>query len=413
MFVGVGPSRVRDLFSQARANAPSIIFIDEIDAVGRSRSRSGAANDERENTLNQLLVEMDGFNSSAGVVVMAGTNRPDVLDKALKRPGRFDRTIYIDHPDLKGRKAIFLVHLKNLKLVDPIEDVSKRLATLTPGFSGADIANVCNEGALIAARFEKKAVDMKDFEAAIERVIAGLEKKNRVLSQEEKKVVAYHEAGHATVGWFMEHSNPLLKVSIIPRGSGALGYAQYQPKDQYLYTKEQLLDHMCTTLGGRIAEKITFGKISTGARDDLEKVTKLAYSQIAKYGMNERVGLVSFKNTEDRDRFTINKPYSQQTAKMIDEEARKLVNQAFDIAEKLLIEKRDILEKVARLLFEKEVLSREDLVNLIGKRPFDELVTYDDLVKDAQKIKEETTTPKDETPKEQTNEPPAPTLSPA
>jgi len=340
------------------------------------------------------------------VVVLAGTNRPDVLDKALRRPGRFDRTVYIDNPDLKGRKSIFLVHLKNLKLADPMEDVSKRLATLTPGCSGADIANICNEGALIAARLDKKLVELKDFEAAIERVIAGLEKKNRILSQEEKVVVAYHEAGHATVGWFMEHSNPLLKVSIVPRGSGALGYAQYHPKDQYLYTKEQLMDQMCLILGGRIAEKLKFGKISTGARDDLEKVTKLAYSQISQYGMNGEVGLVSFRNDEDRERYAVHKPYSQQTARLIDVEAKKLVSQAFDIAEKLLIEKKEVWEKVAQLLLEKEVLTREDMIQLIGKRPFDETVTFDDIVKDSEKTKEGIQPP-------QTSEPPAPTLNPA
>jgi AFG3 family protein len=378
MFVGVGPSRVRDLFAQAREHAPCIVFIDEIDAVGRARSRGAFHNDERENTLNQLLVEMDGFSSTTGVVVLAGTNRPDVLDKALLRPGRFDRQIYIDRPDIKGRRDIFKVHLKPLKMNDPLEDVAKRLAALTPGFSGADIANVCNEGALIAARHQKKFVELCDFEAAIERVIAGLEKKNRILSAEEKKTVAYHEAGHATVGWYLQHADPLLKVSIIPRGVAALGYAQYQPKDQYLYTKEQLMDRMCMTLGGRIAESLVFGKISTGAQDDLEKVTKLAYSQVTLYGMNERIGTVSFPQPKD-DEITVDKPYSQATAKMIDEEVRRLVSGAYEATELLLREKRDGLEKVARVLLEKEVLLREDLVNLLGARPWPEYTTFDEL----------------------------------
>lgn len=381
MFVGVGPSRVRDLFAQARENAPCIIFIDEIDAVGRARSRGAFHNDERENTLNQLLVEMDGFSTTAGVVVLAGTNRADVLDKALLRPGRFDRQIYIDKPDIKGRRDIFRVHLKPLKLADPVEDVSRRLATLTPGFAGADIANVCNEGALIAARKSKKTVDLGDLEAAIERVIAGLEKKNRILSPEEKKIVAYHEAGHATVGWFMEHSDPLLKVSIIPRGSAALGYAQYQPRDQYLYTREQLMDRMCLMLGGRIAESIIFGKISTGAQDDLEKVTKLAYSQVTQFGMNDRVGLLSFP-TPREDQISVNKPYSQYTHQIIDEEVRKLVNAAYQTTETLLRDKREGLEAVAKVLLDKEVLSREDLALVLGKRPFEEQVTFEQLTQE-------------------------------
>jgi len=283
--------------------------------------------------------------------------------------------------------------------------VAKRLATLTPGFSGADLANVCNEGALIAARYDKKLVDLKDLESAIERVSVGLEKKNRILSQQEKKTVAYHEAGHAVVGWFMKHRKPLVKLSIIPRGSGALGYALYQPQDHYLYTKEELFDDMCTTLGGRIAEKIVFGKISTGARDDLEKVTKLAYAQICKYGMNENVGLVSFDDENEKGKFTVTKPYSQRTAKLIDDEARKLVNQAFEIAETLLNEKREALEKVATRLFDKEVLTREDLIELIGNRPDGELVTFDDLVKDSMKTKIDVSP--------DASAPAAPTLSPA
>jgi len=371
MFVGVGPSRVRDLFNDARENTPCIIFIDEIDAVGRARAKGSYANDERENTLNQLLVEMDGFKSEEGVVVLAGTNRPDILDPALLRPGRFDRKIYIDNPDIKGRNDIFKVHLKGLKLAEPIEYYSKKLATLTPGFSGADIANVCNEGALIAARHNKNYIVLQDFEAAIERIIGGLERKNRILSKEEKRTVAYHEAGHAVAGWFLQHVDPLLKVSIVPRGIAALGYAQYLPRDQYLYSKEQLLDRMCMTLGGRIAEILIFGKISTGARDDLEKVTKLAYSQITQFGMNAKLGNVAYPRPKDGE-IAFEKPYSQATAKLIDDEVKALVLMAFERTKKLLTDKRDAIEKVASLLLEREVIKREDLRNLLGPRPFGE-----------------------------------------
>lgn len=381
MFAGVGPARVRDLFTQARASAPCIIFIDEIDAVGRARSKNGFHNDERENTLNQLLVEMDGFDTGTGVVVLAGTNRPDVLDKALLRPGRFDRQIGIDKPDIKGRRDIFLVHLKNLKMQDNVDETAKRLSALTPGFSGADVANVCNEGALIAARRSKKLIETVDFIDAIERVIAGLEKKNRILSPEEKKRVAYHEAGHAIAGWYLEHADPLLKVSIIPRGIGALGYAQYQPKDQYLYTVEQLRDRMCVTLGGRVAEQLIFGKISTGARDDLEKITKLAYSQITTYGMNPRVGLLSFPQNDDE--YGGSQPYSQATARMIDSEVRKMVSSAYDTTVTLLTEKLQDIEKVAQRLMEREVLSRDDMRELLGPRPFPEFTTYEQLTQQA------------------------------
>jgi len=381
MFAGVGPARVRDLFAQARTSAPCIIFIDEIDAVGRARSKSGYSNDERENTLNQLLVEMDGFSTGSGVVVLAGTNRPDVLDKALLRPGRFDRQIGIDKPDIKGRRDIFLVHLKVLKLKENIDDVAKRLSALTPGFSGADVANVCNEGALIAARRAKKLIEIVDLVDAIERVIAGLEKKNRILSPDEKKRVAYHEAGHAIAGWYLEHADPLLKVSIIPRGMGALGYAQYQPKDQYLYTVEQLKDRMCVTLGGRVAEQLIFGKISTGARDDLEKITQLAYSQITTYGMNARVGLLSFPQNDDE--FGGTQPYSQATARMIDEEVRKMVAAAYDATVTLLTEKLPDIEKVAQRLLEKEVIAREDMRELLGPRPFPESTTFEQLTQDS------------------------------
>ncbi|KAK9764171.1 AAA ATPase afg3, partial [Basidiobolus ranarum] len=301
MFVGVGPSRVRDLFANAKKNAPCIIFVDEIDAIGKARGKGGqfGGNDERESTLNQLLVEMDGFNSHEHVVVLAGTNRPDVLDPALMRPGRFDRHISIDRPDIKGRSAIFKVHLKPIKTSADLEKLANKMAALTPGFSGADISNVCNEAALIAARRLKSEVTEEDFEAAIERVIAGLEKKSRVLSPEEKKTVAYHEAGHAVAGWFLQHADPLLKVSIIPRGVGALGYAQYLPKDQYLYSVDQLLDRMCMTLGGRVSEQIFFSTITTGAQDDLQKVTKMAYAQITTFCMKDVVGNVCYTSPSE------------------------------------------------------------------------------------------------------------------
>jgi cell division protease FtsH len=320
MFVGVGPSRVRDLFKSARASAPCIVFIDEIDAVGRKRSKGGfsGGNDERENTLNQLLVEMDGFVPTTGIIVLAGTNRADILDPALLRPGRFDRQVLVDKPDIAGRVAIFRVHLKDLKLSDKIEDIARRMATLTPGFSGADIMNCCNEAALIAARRKKDMIDVTDFEAAIERIIGGMEKSTKVLSPVEKKTVAYHEAGHAVAGWFLEHADPLLKVSIVPRGSAALGYNQFLPREVSLYSKEQLLDMMCMALGGRVAEELVFKVITTGASDDLDRVTKIAYSQVALYGMNEKVGRLSFK--QDEQSFT--KPYSEATAQLIDDEVR-------------------------------------------------------------------------------------------
>ncbi|CAG8452751.1 7411_t:CDS:2 [Diversispora eburnea] len=379
MFVGVGPSRVRDLFANAKKHAPCIIFVDEIDAIGKSRGKTGqfGGNDERESTLNQLLVEMDGFGSSEHVVVLAGTNRPDVLDPALMRPGRFDRHIAIDRPDVKGREAIFKVHLKPIKTKEDIDRLSKKLASFTPGFSGADIANVCNEAALIAARYHKDSVSEEHFEQAIERVIAGIEKKSRVLSPEEKKTVAYHEAGHAVAGWFLEHADPLLKVSIIPRGIGALGYAQYLPKDQYLYSTAQLLDRMCMTLGGRVSEQIFFNIVTTGAQDDLQKITKMAYAQISIYGMNPIIGPLSFQNPgESEPQFQ--KPYSEETAKMIDDEVRKLVAIAYERTMKLLTEKKKDVEKVAQLLLSKEVLNKEDMITLLGKRPFIEKNQSDD-----------------------------------
>jgi len=367
MFVGVGPARVRDLFSQARSQSPSIIFIDEIDAIGRARGRAGFAggNDERENTLNQLLVEMDGFPTTANVVVLAGTNRPDVLDKALLRPGRFDRQISIDRPDINGREHIFRVHLAKIKLHKAVEHYSERLAALTPGFAGADIANVCNEAALIAARGNKDAVAMIDFENAVDRVIGGLEKKNKVISAEERKTVAYHEAGHAVVGWFLEHAEPLLKVSIVPRGSAALGFAQYLPNENMLMTTEQMNDMMAMALGGRAAEQVMLGKISTGAQNDLERVTRSAYSQVAIYGMNPSVGLLSFPPEEGR----LDKPYSEDTAKLIDTEVRSLVDIAYQRTLGLLTDKKHLVEVMAQALLKKEVLNLEELENLLGKRP--------------------------------------------
>ena len=375
MFVGVGAARVRDLFKQAKEKAPCIVFIDEIDAIGRSRGKGQmpGSNDERENTLNSLLVEMDGFATDSGVIILAATNRPDVLDSALLRPGRFDRQISIDKPDIIGREAIFKVHLGPIKLAKDID--AKKLAAQTPGFAGAEIANVCNEAALIAARRDKKAVDMEDFQDAIDRVIGGLEKKSKIISPEEKQIVAYHEAGHAVAGWFLEHADPLVKVSIVPRGVAALGYAQYLPKEQFLYQTEQLMDEMCMTLGGRAAEEIIFGKISTGALSDLERITKLAYSIVSVYGMNEKVGNVSFYDSKQND-YAFSKPYSEDTAKTIDEEVKKLVDGAYERTKALLTEKREQLEILAKELLEKEIIFQSDLEGLIGKRPFDKQTTY-------------------------------------
>ncbi len=369
MFVGVGASRVRDLFKQAREKAPCIIFIDEIDAIGRARGRSNFnGNDERENTLNQLLVEMDGFGTDKGVILMAATNRADVLDNALLRPGRFDRQIGIGRPDLKGREAIFKVHLKNIK-IDKEDVQPDQLAEMTPGFAGADIANVCNEAALVAARRNKKAVEMDDFNYALDRVIGGLEKKSKVILPEEKKVIAYHEAGHAICGWFLEHASPLVKVTIVPRGIGTLGYAQYLPKEQYLTTTEQLQDRMCMTLGGRAAEEVFFGKISTGAQNDLDQVTKMAYGMVAVYGMNEKVGNVSFYDLQNQNQFE--KPYSDDTARMIDEEVRKMIDDQYERAKQLLRDRKNEVVKLAEELLDKEVVLKSDLIKLIGLRPFD------------------------------------------
>lgn len=380
MFVGVGAARVRDLFKQAKEKAPCIVFIDEIDAIGRSRGRGQVpgSNDERENTLNSLLVEMDGFSTDSGVIILAATNRPDVLDPALLRPGRFDRQISIDKPDIVGREAIFKVHLKPIKLAKDLDP--KKLAAQTPGFAGAEIANVCNEAALIAARKNKKEVDMEDFQDAIDRVIGGLEKKNKIISPEEKKIVAYHEAGHAVAGWFLEHADPLVKVSIVPRGVAALGYAQYLPKEQFLYQTEQLIDEMCMTLGGRAAEEIIFDKISTGALSDLERVTKMAYSIVTVYGMNDKLGNVSFYDSKQTD-YSFNKPYSEATAETIDEEVRSLISKVYERTKKLLNDKVEELEIVAKELLDKEIIFQSDLERLIGKRPFAKETTYEAFTK--------------------------------
>lgn len=381
LFVGVGASRVRDLFKQAREKAPCIIFIDEIDAIGRARGKNMMmSNDERENTLNQLLVEMDGFGGDSGIIILAATNRPDVLDSALLRPGRFDRQISIDKPDVKGREAIFLVHLKPIKRSEKL-DIHK-LAEQTPGFAGADIANVCNEAALIAARKGKEQVEMDDFQDAIDRVIGGLEKKNKIILPEEKKIIAYHEAGHAVCGWYLEHAYPLLKVTIVPRGVAALGYAQYTPKEQYLYNTEQLTDQMCMTLGGRASEEIFFGKISTGAQNDLQQVTKMSYAMVTVYGMSEKVGNISFYDPQQENTFT--KPYSEETGKLIDDEVRKLVEDAYQRTLQLLTEKKEQVEKIALALLNREVLHQQDVEDLIGKRPFSEkkILTDEEPIKD-------------------------------
>ncbi|MCR5888745.1 ATP-dependent zinc metalloprotease FtsH [Hymenobacter sp. J193] len=376
MFVGVGAARVRDLFKQAKAKAPCIIFIDEIDAIGRSRSRGNVpgGNDERENTLNSLLVEMDGFGTDSGVIILAATNRPDTLDSALLRPGRFDRQISIDKPDINGRTEIFQVHLKPITLGPDVE--AKKLAAMTPGFAGAEIANVCNEAALIAARRDKKMVTMQDFTDAVDRVIGGLEKKNKIISPDEKRIVAYHEAGHAIAGWFLEHADPLVKVSIVPRGVAALGYAQYLPREQFLYNTEQLTDEMCMTLGGRAAEELVFGKISTGALSDLERITKMAYSIVTMYGMNAKLGNISFYDSKGQNEYGFSKPYSEATSQMIDEEVRTIIADAYVRTKELLTERRHELEVVAKELLEKEVLLQDDLERLVGKRPYGNQTSY-------------------------------------
>jgi len=368
MFVGVGASRVRDLFKQAKEKAPSIIFIDEIDAIGRARGKNNGfnSNDERENTLNQLLTEMDGFGTNSGVIILAATNRADVLDAALTRAGRFDRQIYVDMPDINERKEIFAVHLKPIKL-EPGIDVDF-LAKQTPGFSGADIANLCNEAALIAARHDKQFVQKQDFLDAVDRIVGGLEKKNKIITKNEKKAIAYHEAGHATISWLLEHANPLVKVTIVPRGQ-SLGAAWYLPEERSITTTEQILDEMCSALGGRASELITFGKISTGALSDLEKVTKQAYAMVSIYGLNDKIGNISFYDSQGRDSFT--KPYSDVTARVIDEEVSKLVESQYQRAISILKENEDKLQLLAEKLLATEVVFKEDLVEIFGKRQWE------------------------------------------
>uniref|UniRef100_A0AAQ5XD66 AAA+ ATPase domain-containing protein n=1 Tax=Amphiprion ocellaris TaxID=80972 RepID=A0AAQ5XD66_AMPOC len=394
MFVGVGPARIRDMFATARKVAPCILFIDEIDAIGRKRGKGNVGGQsEQENTLNQLLVEMDGFSSSTNIIVLAGTNRADILDPALMRPGRFDRHIYMGPPDLKGRASIFKVHLRPLKLDSSIdaEALARKLAALTPGFTGADIASVCNEAALIAARHLNHHINTKHFEQAVERVIGGLEKKTQVLQLPEKTTVAYHEAGHAVTGWFLEHADPLLKVSIVPRGKG-LGYAQYLPKEQYLFTQDQLFDRMCMMLGGRVAEQVFFRRITTGAHDDLRKVTQSAYAQVVQFGMNEAVGQVSFDLPQQGSMVT-GKPYSESTAQLIDQEVRLLIDSAFKRTLQLVIDKKEMVEKVAKRLLEKEILDRADMVELLGPRPFQEKSSYEELTEGLGQFEEDTSLP--------------------
>jgi ATP-dependent metalloprotease FtsH len=368
MFVGVGASRVRDLFRQAKEKAPSIIFIDEIDAIGRARGKNNGfnSNDERENTLNQLLTEMDGFGTNSGVIILAATNRADVLDSALMRAGRFDRQIYVDMPDINERKEIFQVHLKPLKLEKDID--IDFLAKQTPGFSGADIANLCNEAALIAARKDKKQVEKQDFLDAVDRIVGGLEKKNKIITKDEKKAIAFHEAGHATISWLLQYAHPLVKVTIVPRGQ-SLGAAWYLPEERSITTTEQILDQMCSALGGRAAEELIFGKISTGALSDLEKVTKQAYAMVSIYGLNKRVGNISFYDSQGRDMFT--KPYSDETARVIDEEVSKLIESQYQRAVQILKENKDKLTELALKLLTNEVIFKEDLELIFGKRPWD------------------------------------------
>ena len=378
MFVGVGPSRVRDLFKEARAEAPCIIFIDEIDAVGRKRGRGNmGGNDERENTLNQLLVEMDGFSPSTGVVVLAGTNRVDILDEALTRPGRFDRQVQVDKPDLKGRQEIFMVHLQGIMLDGKPAEFAGRMAGLTPGFTGADIANICNEAAIVAARRAADSVTMDDFEKATDRIIGGLES-NKIMSKDERSIVAHHEAGHAIAGWFLEHADPLLKVTIIPRTSGALGYAQYLPKEVFLRTQEQIMHIVMMALAGRAAEEVFFGKVTTGASDDLRRVTDLIYSTIQLYGMNPRVGQLAFP--KDPNAMPGDKPYSDSTAEAMDEEAKKIVDEAYSTTLALIREKKECVEKVANLLLVNETITHDDIIDLVGPRPFKGNEAYDEFV---------------------------------
>ncbi len=371
MFVGVGASRVRDLFRQAKEKAPSIIFIDEIDAIGRARGKapSFSANDERESTLNQLLTEMDGFGSNTGVIIVAATNRADILDRALLRPGRFDRQIYVELPDLTGREEIFKVHTVGLK-IDKTVDI-KFLAKQTPGFSGADIANLCNEAALIAARRNKTAIGKEDFLAAVDRIIGGLEKKNKIITKHEKKVIAYHEAGHASVSWLLEHSHPLVKVTIVPRGN-SLGAAWYLPEERQLTNKEQIFDEMCAALGGRAAEEVVFGTISTGALSDLEKITKQAYASVTIFGLNDKLGNISYYDSSGQQDYSFSKPYSEKTAELIDAEVKKMIDAAYVRTKELLNEHKNELDKLATRLLEKEVIFKEDLEEIFGVRKWAE-----------------------------------------
>ena len=371
MFVGVGASRVRDLFKQAKEKAPCIIFIDEIDAIGRARGKNPnmGANDERENTLNQLLTEMDGFETNSGVIILAATNRADILDSALLRAGRFDRQIYVDLPELKDREEIFKVHLKPLKLAEDIDYAF--LAKQTPGFSGADIANVANEAALIAARKNKSAVEKQDFLDSIDRIVGGLENRSKVIKPSEKKAIAYHEAGHATVSWLLQHAHPLLKVTIVPRGK-ALGAAWYLPQERQITAKDQLLDQMCSVLGGRAAEEIVFGEISTGAQNDLERATKQAYAMVSIYGMSDKVGMLSYYDSTGQSDFSFTKPYSEKTAELIDAEVKDMVSAAYERAKQLLSDHREQHRQVAELLIEREVIFSDDLENILGKRPWTE-----------------------------------------
>ncbi len=387
MFVGVGAARVRDLFKQAKEKAPCIIFIDEIDAIGRSRGRSAMAssNDERENTLNQLLAEMDGFNTDKGVIIMAATNRPDILDSALLRPGRFDRQILIDKPDLSGRLEVLQVHLKKIKVSEDLD--VKILASQTPGFAGAELANMCNEAALLAARRNKDLVEMIDFQDAIERVVAGLEKKNKIISPHEREIVAYHESGHAIVGWYLEHTDPVMKVSIVPRGLAALGYTLQTPlEDRFLMTREELSDKICALLGGRVAEDIIYGKVSTGAQNDLERITNMAFAMVAVYGMSEELGNVSFYDSNNPDgSFGFNKKYSESTSEKIDLAIKKVIDESYVRTKELLLKHKDQLETMARTLLEKEILNGSDLIELLGERPHG---NYPITKEDVKRIKE-------------------------
>jgi cell division protease FtsH len=376
MFVGVGASRVRDLFKEAKENAPAIIFVDEIDAVGRHRGAGmGGGHDEREQTLNQLLVEMDGFDPKTNVILIAATNRPDILDPALLRPGRFDRQIYVDLPDIRERKEIFEVHLKPLKKSEELD--TEFLAKQTPGFSGADIANVCNEAALIAARNDKKAVDKQDFLDAVDRIVGGLEKKNKIVTPDEKRAIAIHEAGHATVSWMLEHAAPLVKVTIVPRGQ-SLGAAWYLPEERLIVRPDQMLDEMCATMGGRAAERVIFDKISTGALSDLEKVTRQARAMVTIYGLNEKLGNITYYDSSGQSDYSFSKPYSEDTARIIDSEISKLIEEQYQRAIDLLTHHKDKLIELADILIEKEVIFKDDLETIFGKRPFDKEITVEE-----------------------------------